>query len=113
MPILPVSHFTWQCLRAVKRSKTPPIGRMLRLVPSRRTKDGAFLIEMVEQGLLTRVSGTEESPFDATYSLTPVGEHAAEFGECEMPIKPRTPETTKSVPPKRTKKGKGTAGRSH
>jgi|GEM_PF-1293990 len=111
MPILPVSHFTWQCLRAVKRSKTPAIGRTLRLVPSRRTKDGGFLIEMVEQGLLARVSGTEADPFDATYSLTPAGEHAAEFGECEMSIKPRTPEPIKSGPVKRAKKGRSSAGR--
>ena len=43
MPVLPISHFTWQVLRTVKRNKKAPSGRALRVVPSRRTKDGTFL----------------------------------------------------------------------
>jgi hypothetical protein len=101
MAVLPVTHFTWQVLRTVKRSKTPT-GRALRLVPNRRTKDGSFLNELVDQGLLRRATGTATAPFDATYALTERGEHAAEFGECDMPVRARAPE-----PP--VKKGKSAA----
>ncbi|MBP3954282.1 hypothetical protein J8F10_03100 [Gemmata sp. G18] len=110
MPLLPVNHFTWQCLRTVKRSKKPLTGRALRLVPSRRTKDGTFLTEMVELGLLTRAAGTAAAPFDATYLLTEQGEYAAEYGECEMPVKPRAVEPVAAERPKKTKKVKS-AGR--
>lgn len=68
MPVFPVRHFEWQVLRTVKRGKSPPTGRALRLVPSRRTKDGSFLSALVEQGLLTRVTGTAAAPFEATYA---------------------------------------------
>ena len=84
MPVFPIPHFEWQVLRTVLRSSAPPRGRDLRLVPTRRTKDGEFLTKLVERGLLKRASGTDSAPFDATYSLTEKGEHAAEYGECEM-----------------------------
>jgi hypothetical protein len=112
MPVLPIRHFEWQVLRTVKRSKTPPAGRALRLVPSRRTKDGSFLTELVEQGLLRRVAGTTAAPFEATYALTERGEHAAEFGECETPLKGRAGEAVpiaeppKVEQPKSIRKGK-------
>lgn len=114
MPVLPVRHFEWQVLRAVKRSKTPPIGRALRLVPSRRTKDGSYLTELVDQGLLRRVTGTAAAPFEATYALTERGEHAAEYGECETPLKGRVVEAPIAEPPKveqlkPVRKGKGVA----
>jgi hypothetical protein len=115
MPVFPVRHFEWQVLRTVKRGKTPPTGRSLRLVPSRRTKDGSFLTDLVEQGLLTRVTGTAAAPFEATYALTEKGEHAAEFGECEMPLKAKAvePEKVAEQPkverPKPARKGKGVA----
>src|SRR3954470_20563830 len=116
MPTLPIGHFTWQVLRATLRSKTPPTGRALRLVPNRRTKDGSFLTDLVEQGLLTRVTGTAAAPFEATYALTGRGEHAAEYGECDFPPKAKAvgpAKTTAPVPgeqPKPARKGKG-AGR--
>jgi hypothetical protein len=75
-------------LRTVKRSKKPPLGRALRLVPSRKTKDGSFLTALVEEGLLSRLTGTAEAPFEATYSLTEKGQHAAEYGEYEYDMKP-------------------------
>jgi hypothetical protein len=87
MPVLPVSHNQWQVLRAVKRGRKPPNGRELRLTPTRNTKDGSFLTTMVEMGLLARVSGTEKAPFDATYTLTELGKHAAEYGEADFPPK--------------------------
>lgn len=109
MPVLPIAHFSWQVLRTVKRSKKPPTGRALRLVPSRRTKDGTFLTELVDSGLLSRASGTASAPFDATYALTERGECAAEYGECEMPAraKPVTPVPTER--PKTVKKIKAAA----
>ncbi|MBA4186378.1 MAG: hypothetical protein C0467_00010 [Planctomycetaceae bacterium] len=85
MPVLPVTHNQWQVLRAVKRSRKPPIGRELRLSPTRGTKDGSFLTGMVRLGLLSRISGTEKEPFEATYALTETGKHAAEYGECDFP----------------------------
>lgn len=92
-------------LRAVKRSKKPPTGRTLRLVPSRNTKDGSFLTAMVDSGLLTRVTGSADAPFEATYALTEMGQHAAEYGEYEYEVKPRPaePQATTQTPPK-TKK---------
>lgn len=84
MPVLPIPHFEWQVLRTVKRSKLPPTGRDLRLIPTRRTRDGMFLIALVQRGLLAYATGSAAKPFDATYALTPLGEHAAEYGECVM-----------------------------
>jgi hypothetical protein len=84
------SHFTWQVIRAVKRSKKPPTGRTLRLVPSRNTKDGSFLTALVDAGLLARVTGSANAPFEATYALTEKGKHAAEYGEYEYELKRAT-----------------------
>ncbi|AMV24305.1 hypothetical protein VT84_07905 [Gemmata sp. SH-PL17] len=92
MPIRPTSHFDWQVLRTVKRSKKPPVGRTLRLVPNRKTKDGSFLTDLVEEGLLERATGTEADPFEATYTLTEKGKFAAEYGEYEYQVKPRVAE---------------------
>jgi hypothetical protein len=89
VPVLPINHTQWQVLRAIKRSRKPLTGRELRLNPTRGTKDGAFLTEMVQKGLLKRATGTEKQPFDATYALTELGQHAAEYGEADYPS--RTP----------------------
>ncbi|MBN9119444.1 MAG: hypothetical protein J0I06_09845 [Planctomycetes bacterium] len=99
MPTMPISHFTWQVLRAAKRSKTPLTGKQLRLVPSRKTKDGTFLDELVTAGLfqavgvdeLTAQSTDQEKrlpvQFRTRYKLTPLGEHAAEYGEYDREVK--------------------------
>jgi hypothetical protein len=106
MPVLPIAHFEWQVLRAAKRSRKPVIGRSLRLVPTRRTKDGTFLTAMVDAGLLTRATGTAAEPFEATYTLTEQGEHAAEYGESERPLPPLTAkQPTEPVRPTRKAKG--------
>jgi hypothetical protein len=88
--VRPVTHYTWQVLRAVKRSKKPPTGRQLRLAPTRSTKDGTFLNALVEEGLLVRLTGSADAPFEATYGLTPLGQHAAEFGEYDHNLRPET-----------------------
>jgi hypothetical protein len=89
MPILlPVRHSDWQILRAATRSRKPLTGRELRIVPTRHTKDGSFLNDFVRRGLLTRLSGSAAAPFEATYALTPLGEYAAEYGECEKVTAP-------------------------
>lgn len=85
MPVFPVTHFQWQVLRAVKRSRKPLPGKALRLSPTRGTKDGSFLNTLVALGLLVRDGGGDKNPFDATYSLSELGKHAAEYGECEFP----------------------------
>jgi hypothetical protein len=81
MATRPISHSVWQSLRVAKRSTTPPTGKQLRVTPSRKTKDGTFLTALVEEGLLVRVTGSAEKPFEATYALTALGEYAAEYGE--------------------------------
>lgn len=98
MPTLPINHFTWQILRAAKRSKTPLTGKQLRLVPNRKTRDGTFLDELVGAGLLQVVGVDQEQAaataaekripvqFRTRYRLTPVGEHAAEYGEYEREV---------------------------
>ncbi len=83
MPIRPIRHSDWQILRAAKRAKKAPTGRALRLIPTQRTKDGSFLVELVEAGLLAFVTGSAAAPFEATYELTERGHHAAEYGEYE------------------------------
>jgi len=93
--MMPISHFTWQVLRAAKRSKKPSTGKELRLVPNRRTKDGTFLDALVEDGLL-QVTGMDEATtetrrlpvqFRTRYKLTASGEHAAEYGEYEREVR--------------------------
>jgi len=82
-PVLPISHGDWQVLRSLVRAKRRPIlGKDLRLNPSRRTKDGTFLFELVKRELL-EVVHKEKDPFLCTFTLTELGQHAAEYGECE------------------------------
>lgn len=95
--LTPVSHATWQVLRAVLRNQNKPTpGWHLRLNITRRTRDGAFLTALVTDGLLSVVPGghspppadaevnealRQHEPFHATYTLTPRGRYAAEYGE--------------------------------
>jgi hypothetical protein len=88
-------------LRAVRRSRKPPTGRDLRLAPTRRTKDGSFLTELVAEGLLVRLTGGEDAPFEATYSLTEKGKYAAEYGEYEYEL--RRPTSTPPAPARKTR----------
>jgi hypothetical protein len=100
---MPVSHFTWQVLRAVLRSKKPPTGRELRLVPNRATRDGTFLDKLVKDGLLqvvsvdplpkgsTRQKGQKPIQFRTRYKLTEKGKYAAEYGEYEREVQPNKP----------------------
>lgn len=84
--LMPMGTFEWQVLRAILRvSPNYPNGRQLRLVPSRRTKDGTFLTDIVNRGLIKVVSKNKD-PFEATYALTPLGEYAAEHGEYEADL---------------------------
>src|SRR5690348_15364341 len=96
--IVPISHCVWQILRTVVRAESAggllPTGKDLRVTPSRKTKDGTFLDELVECGLLAvaekpgRVPATaslaekaEPEQFRARYRLTEKGRYAAEYGE--------------------------------
>src|SRR5690349_15121696 len=90
--LLPIPHFEWQVLRAALRAEAAgalALGRDLRLVPTRRTKDGTFLDDLVRGGLLKAVGRPEPvtgeadvpPPFRARYRLTTLGRHAAEYGE--------------------------------
>jgi len=84
--LMPMGTFEWQVLRAILRAGAAhPNGRQLRLVPSRRTKDGTFLTDIVNRGLIKVVSKNKD-PFEATYALTPLGEYAAEHGEYEADL---------------------------
>lgn len=82
MAIFAISHSNWQTLRAAKRGAK--IGRDLRYNMSRHTRDGDFLNQLVAAGLLIRINGDSDRPFESTYKLTKLGEHAAEYGEAEM-----------------------------
>ena len=90
---LPITHGDWQILRALVRAAGKPLtGKELRLWPSRRTKDGTFLDALVSMGVLEVVAlrpedeKTRRKPqqFRTLYKLTPKGEQAAEYGECEQ-----------------------------
>jgi hypothetical protein len=88
----------WQILRAVLRAEAagrPPLGRDLRINPTRKTKDGTFLDDLVADGFLVAVGKpepvdrwNEPEPFRRRYTLTDVGRHAAEYGEHDRPFTP-------------------------
>jgi len=97
--LVPLAHHDWQVLRTVLRAEAagrPPLGRELRVSPTRKSKDGSFLDELVADGLLTpagRPEGgagdaAEPVPFRTRYTLTERGRHAAEFGEYDRPYTP-------------------------
>lgn len=88
----------WQRLRLLARNKNKPLsGAVLRVAKARRTKDGTFLDELVERGLLEVVApappvapkyrggAVEPAQYRTTYKLTALGLHAAEHGEHERP----------------------------
>jgi hypothetical protein len=92
-------HFQWQVLRAVLRAEAagqPAVGRDLRLVPTRATKDGSFLDELIDEGLLAKDGKPEPEgdrrgepvPFRTKYRLTEKGRQAAEYGEYDRPFTP-------------------------
>jgi hypothetical protein len=98
----PITHNEWQILRVLVRAKNhPKTGLSLRLAPTRVTRDGTFLTKLVESGILEVVKEGEVPPrqfgdeperpvaFYATYRLTDKGKHAAEYGECEFPLRAR------------------------
>ena len=100
MLLIPLKHFYWQVLRVLVRAESAgeeyPTGRELRLIPTRTTKDGTFLDEMVEAGLIavatspTKTASGEKGPpqFRTHYKLTEKGRHAAEYGEYEQAYTP-------------------------
>ncbi len=73
--LMPMNAFEWQVLRKVLRDDDGggTLGRELRLIPSRRTKDGSFLMWFVAAGLLRVYAGRMSDPFDARFKLTEVG----------------------------------------
>ncbi len=90
---LAISHHTWQVLRAIKRGNGEPVaGYTLRIGMSRRTKDGSFLGDLFAMGLIDSHPAPYHEPEHASkpvafrlyYTLKPLGEHAAEYGECEQ-----------------------------
>lgn len=94
--LVSLPHFQWQILRAVLRAESAgdaPLGRDLRITPTRRTRDGTFLDDLVADGLLATVGkppdGAQPEPFRKRYKLTDLGRHAAEFGEYDRPYVPK------------------------
>jgi hypothetical protein len=97
--LVQLGHIQWQTLRAVLRAEADgqsPLGRELRLTPTRKTKDGTFLDEIVSEELLVTVgkpekpNAADEPPqFRRRYKLTPKGREAAEYGEYDRPFTPR------------------------
>ncbi len=95
--LLPISHATWQQLRVLSRAKGKPVlGSVIRYSPTRFTKTGEFLDQLVANGLIERVegkpvAGNEPEQFRVKYKLTERGHHAAEHGEYERDRKPQEP----------------------
>jgi hypothetical protein len=95
-----LKHFDWQLLRYMVRAeaaKKQPFGRELRIYPTRLTRDGSFLDELVKLGLIAVAAKATPLPAGATleekdepvqfrtrYALTEKGRHAAEYGEYEV-----------------------------
>lgn len=108
--IVPLEHNTWQLLRALVRAEaegTDLSGAELRVAPTRRTKDGTFLDELVHLGLIvvsakapplprgsTLADQKQPAQFRTRYKLTPKGRHAAEYGEYDRPHTPQVTELT-------------------
>jgi hypothetical protein len=94
--LVALPHAHWQVLRAVLRAEAAgqaPLGRDLRLTPTRKTKDGAFLDDLVSEGLLAAAGKPQSGdgqpePFRRRYRLTALGRHAAEYGEYDRPYTP-------------------------
>ncbi len=95
-----LGHDNWQVLRAVLRAgKKGAEGWRLRLAPTRKNRDGAFLAELVTAGLLedagpcdppglhepVTAAVHEPGPFHRRYALTELGRAAAEYGEYDAP----------------------------
>ncbi|OWK46424.1 hypothetical protein [Fimbriiglobus ruber] len=74
----------WQQLRFALRAGRPVYGSELRLVPTRKTKDGMFLTNLVVRGLLETVDQVTGDPWATTYRLTAVGRYVADYGECDF-----------------------------
>lgn len=94
--IRPIIVADWQVLRTLLRAGEPLPGYQLRLDMSRRTRDGSFLTDLAAMGLVAAVTttalpaprpewmpSTPPAPFLTLYTLTPLGEYAAEHGEFE------------------------------
>ena len=107
--LLPLRHHDWQVLRAIARSRRPVPGRSLRLNMARSTKDGTFLEELVRAGLLAAEPLRDPDPADPpafrmAYTLTPLGKHAAEFGEYEADLDTiRRPHPLPALPKRKPK----------
>lgn len=91
-----VPHLEWQVLRAILRHKGPGgcPGSALRIIPSRRTKNGVHLTALEKAGLIEAAGppappepdaaglGEETAePLRTKWRLTNLGRHAAEYGE--------------------------------
>jgi hypothetical protein len=111
--IVSISHIEWQILRCLLRAQSAngaiPLGRELRVSPTRKTKDGTFLDSLVERGLIevaakapppptARHHGERPEPaqFRTRYRLTDLGRHAAEYGEYDRSYTP-TPQPVAGV----------------
>jgi hypothetical protein len=95
-----LKHFDWQLLRYMVRAEAArkqPFGRELRIYPTRLTKDGTFLDDLVKLGLIavagkpapvsstaTAAERNEPVQFRTRYTLTEKGRKAAEYGEYEV-----------------------------
>lgn len=86
---------SWKVLRHVAREGRVA-GRDLRILPTRKTKDGTFLDDLIAKGLLAldgnapKDSQNPDEPIQFTkmYVLTEMGEYAAEYGEYEYSYTP-------------------------
>lgn len=71
----------WTILRILARNReSGVVGRVLRCRPTRKNKDGDFLSDLVNRGLISLVAGIPGEWRTSVYKPTPVGLYAAEYG---------------------------------
>ena len=71
----------WVVLRKMLRDGAS-LGRVLRVYPTRRNKDGSHLANLFDRGLIRPVNpAVSNAPLTAVWVLTDAGRCAAEYGE--------------------------------
>jgi hypothetical protein len=121
--LVTLNALEWQVLRAVLRYKGKDgcPGHTLRITPNRRTKDGKFLTELADAGLMEAVGAPEPvakssggvpdetpEPFRTRWRLTENGKHAAEYGEYDDGVTgPTLPTPEEFAAAKRAEAGGG------
>lgn len=85
--LVQLAHENWQRLRFLVRTGERT-GRDIRMTMSRKSRDGSYLTQLLNDGLIKVVVPAKDR-LDATYALTDLGRLAAEHGEYDKPYSPQ------------------------